>query len=56
MVSSMAILLNTPTQRAAMCRTAVYGCCRQVNRCGRCSSSCTKWRRIVMVMRLQEVA
>lgn len=23
MVSSMAILLNTPTQRAAMCRTAV---------------------------------
>lgn len=40
-VSSMAILLNAPMQRAAMCRTAVYGCCRQVNRCGRCSSSYT---------------
>lgn len=38
-VSSMAILLNTPVQRAAMWRTAVYGCCKQVNRWGRCSSS-----------------
>lgn len=46
MVSSVAILLSTPTQRAAMWRTAVYGCCRQVNKWGRCSSSYiykTKW-------------
>lgn len=39
MVSSVAILLSTPTHRAAMWRTAVYGCCRQVNRWGRCSRS-----------------
>ncbi|TNN37593.1 hypothetical protein EYF80_052234 [Liparis tanakae] len=39
MVSSVAILLSTPTQRAAMWRTAVYGCCRQVNRWGRGLSS-----------------
>lgn len=42
MVSSVAILLSTPTQRAAMWRTAVYGCWRQVNKWGRCSNNCRK--------------
>lgn len=40
MVSIVAILLSTPTPRAAMWRTAVYGCCRQVHRRGSCSINC----------------
>lgn len=40
MVSIVAILLSIPTQRAAMWRTAVYGCCRQVHRRGSCSINC----------------
>lgn len=40
MVSIVAILLSMPTQRAAMWRTAVYGCCRQVHRRGSCSINC----------------
>lgn len=40
-VSMVAILLITPTQRAAMCLTAVLGCWRHIDRWGKC---CINWR------------